>query len=268
MLLLSRGQEGAVTDASLLALEEAPTRGQSVYRPLWAGDGYVTPDVCETGSAPATLCNPRAPCRPPLPFPLPNLAPLAQGSREQLRSSSQLHGSFGCPHPKSQKEPPSCPGGEKTHFADWRGLRRSFYVGAPIPAQPPHHSETTIGLLPPLPSLPPSPLQSRWNQPTLCHLRTPRDSRNGLNSVGRSPGILHEVTSRPLSGLPALPSAGLLSACQTGSSVGHMSLGQDGGIPGHSLPCPFCHLKSPGFPSLPSWNRPGEKLANPSPHWV
>ena len=67
---------------------------------------------------------------------------------------------------------------------------------------------------------PPSPLTPHWSQPTLCHLRTPRDSRNGLNSVGRSPGIRHEVTSRPLSGFPALPSAGLLSACQTGSSIG------------------------------------------------
>lgn len=75
-------------------------------------------------------------------------------------------------------------------------------------------------------SLPP-PLQPLRSPPTLCHLRTPRDSRYGLNSAGRSPGIRHEVTSRPLSGLPALPSAGLLSACQTGSGVGCRSLWWD-----------------------------------------
>lgn len=90
-----------------------------------------------------------------------------------------------------------------------------------LPLSPYGFPLPNTSLLPPLPlSLPPSPLPSHWSQPTLCHLRTPRDSRNGLNSVGRSPGIRHEVTSRPLSGLPALPSAGLLSACQTGSSVG------------------------------------------------
>lgn len=72
--------------------------------------------------------------------------------------------------------------------------------------------------------------------------------------MGTSPGIRHEVTSRPLSGLPALPSAGLLSACQTGSSVGPQVplVGWGGG----SLT-----TVSPAFSAMPTWKAQSSHLS-------
>lgn len=163
-----------------------------------------------------TLCGPRAPDG--LLFPSPPPGSLAGGWWSADWKLSAL-GSSVNPHPEE---------------------RRAQELSSPLPCQ----ESSSPG--PPL-SVRPHPSSPRRSQPTRCHLRTPRDSRNGLNSVGRSPGIRHEVTSRPLSGLSALPSAGLLSACQTGSGVGHRSLQQAGDIPGHSLPCPFCHYKSPMY---------------------
>lgn len=104
----------------------------------------------------------------------------------------------------------------------------------------------------PFPSLSTLTLQPLRSQPTLCHLRTPRDSRYGLNSAGRSPGIRHEVTSRPLSGLPALPSAGLLSACQTGSGVGCRSLWWDRASLATASPDHYATAKARGSHLPPS----------------
>lgn len=207
------------------------------------------PDVCETGSGPGlrhTLQSQSPSQGPPPLLPPPNLA---LPGRLQTRSF-QLGSSFSHPSPWS---------GQPTHSQRPWGLRAllfpPFSCGPPNPALSAStlSSLTNTNLLPLLPRSPPSPLPPHWSQPTLCHLRTPRDSRNGLNSVGRSPGIRHEVTSRPLSGLPALPSAGLLSACQTGSSVGPRSLWGDGKVPDYSLPCPSCRacLEAQGSPCSP-----------------